>query len=152
MGERIGATGPEMPVVMFLDLDDFKVVNDTLGHDAGDRLLCDVAGRLRTILRSGDIAARLGGDEFAILLDDDPGLARAEAVADRIIDALRATLEGQEITIGVSIGIAAARTGISATNCCATRTSPCTRRRPPARTGSRSSSRPSTPPSWPATS
>jgi diguanylate cyclase (GGDEF)-like protein len=116
VGERMGATGPEMPVVMFLDLDDFKVVNDTLGHDAGDRLLCDVAGRLRTILRSGDIAARLGGDEFAILLDDDPGLARAEAVADRIIDALRATfpLEGQEITIGVSIGIAAARTGISA--------------------------------------
>ena len=47
-----------------------------------------MAGRLRTILRSGDIAARLGGDEFAILLDDDPGLARAEAVADRIIDAL----------------------------------------------------------------
>ena len=72
-----------MPVVLFLDLDDFKVVNDTLGHDAGDRLLCEVADRLRTILRAGDIAARLGGDEFAILLEDDPGLVRSVAVADR---------------------------------------------------------------------
>jgi diguanylate cyclase (GGDEF)-like protein len=105
-----------MPVVMFLDLDDFKVVNDTLGHDAGDRLLCAVAGRLRTTLRVGDIAARLGGDEFAILLDDDPGLARSAGVADRIIETLRSTfpLDGREINIGVSIGIAAARTGIRA--------------------------------------
>jgi len=116
VGDRIGRAGPQMPVVMFLDLDDFKVVNDTLGHDAGDRLLCDVAGRLRTTLRSGDIAARLGGDEFAILLDDDPGLARAAGVADRIIDTLRSTfpLDGHEITIGVSIGIAAARSGVGA--------------------------------------
>jgi diguanylate cyclase (GGDEF)-like protein len=116
VGDRIEPAGPNMPVVMFLDLDDFKVVNDTLGHDAGDRLLCGVAGRLRTILRTGDIAARLGGDEFAILLDDDPGLARAASVADRIIEALRATfpLDGREINIGVSIGIAAARPGIRA--------------------------------------
>ena len=116
VADRIEAARSEMPVVMFLDLDDFKVVNDTLGHDAGDRLLCDVAGRLRTVLRSGDIAARLGGDEFAILLDDDPGLARAAGVADRIIDTLRATflLDGREINIGVSIGIAAARSGIRA--------------------------------------
>ena len=116
VGDRIDLAGPQMPVVMFLDLDDFKVVNDTLGHDAGDRLLCAVAGRLRTTLRTGDIAARLGGDEFAILLDDDPGLARAAGVADRIIEALRATfpLDGREINIGVSIGIAAARTSIRA--------------------------------------
>ena len=139
---------------MFLDLDDFKVVNDTLGHDAGDRLLCDVAGRLRTILRSGDIAARLGGDEFAILLDDDPGLARAEAVADRIIDALRATfpLEGQEITIGVSIGIAAARTGISADELLRNADVAMYTAKATGKNRSRSSSRPSTPPSWPATS
>ncbi len=116
VGERIDLAATQMPVVMFLDLDDFKVVNDTLGHEAGDRLLCDVAGRLRTILRAGDIAARLGGDEFAVLLDDDPALARAASVADRIIEALGATfpIEGREITIGVSIGIAAARAGISA--------------------------------------
>jgi diguanylate cyclase (GGDEF)-like protein len=114
--ERIDPNDAAMPVVMFLDLDDFKVVNDTLGHDAGDRLLCEVAGRLRTILRAGDIAARLGGDEFAILLDDDPGLVRSAAVADRVIDTLRAAfpIDGQEITIGVSIGIAAARSGITA--------------------------------------
>jgi diguanylate cyclase (GGDEF)-like protein len=114
--DKIDPADAAMPVVMFLDLDDFKVVNDTLGHDAGDRLLCEVAGRLRTILRAGDIAARLGGDEFAILLDDDPGLLRSAAVADRVIDTLRAAfpIDGQEITIGVSIGIAAARSGITA--------------------------------------
>jgi diguanylate cyclase (GGDEF)-like protein len=102
-----------MPSVLFLDLDDFKVVNDTLGHAAGDRLLVDVAERIRGVLRDEDLACRLGGDEFAVLLDDTPDLAKSIAVADRIIDALRpAYLVGEsEVQVGGSIGIAAARTG-----------------------------------------
>jgi diguanylate cyclase (GGDEF)-like protein len=111
--DRIGHPGEKMPVVLFLDLDDFKVVNDTLGHAAGDRLLADVAARLRTVLRADDVAARLGGDEFAILLDDDPGLSESEAVAHRIIDSMRVafSVDGHDTTVGASIGIAAARLG-----------------------------------------
>ncbi len=103
-----------LAVVLFLDLDDFKVVNDTLGHAAGDRLLVAVAERLRSCVAADDMAARLGGDEFAILLEDDAGLGHALDVAHRIVDALRVSfpIQGQEITIGASIGIAAARDGI----------------------------------------
>ena len=98
-------------VVLFLDLDDFKVVNDTLGHAAGDRLLAAVAERIKGCVRSDDLAARLGGDEFAILLEDDVGLDRAMPVATRIIDALQVPLPvlGQEMVVGGSIGIAVAR-------------------------------------------
>jgi len=108
--------GASMPVVLFLDLDDFKVVNDTLGHAAGDRLLIGVADRIRACVRSEDVAARLGGDEFAVLLEDDYSLTRARAVADRIVDALRVTfpIQGQEIAIGASIGIASAGPEIEA--------------------------------------
>ena len=102
-----------MPVVLFLDLDDFKIVNDTLGHAAGDKLLVEVADRLRRDLRSDDVAARLGGDEFAVLLDDSPDLEVAMAVAERIVDSLRIAflISDTEVEIGGSIGIAAARVG-----------------------------------------
>ena len=102
-----------MPVILFLDLDDFKTVNDTLGHAAGDRLLIDVAERLRGELRPEDLPARLGGDEFAVLLDDDQDLEVAVAVADRIVDSLRVgfLLGTSEVQVGGSIGIAAARLG-----------------------------------------
>jgi diguanylate cyclase (GGDEF)-like protein len=104
-------SGGKVPVVLFLDLDDFKVVNDTLGHAAGDRLLAAAADRIRGCVRSDDLAARLGGDEFAILVEDGPDLSRAIAVANRIIEALRLSfpIEGQEILVGGSIGIAAAK-------------------------------------------
>ena len=102
-----------MPAVLFLDLDDFKIVNDTLGHAAGDRLLVEVAERIRGVLRAEDLACRLGGDEFAVLLDDTPDLGKSIAVAERIIDALRPAflIDGHGGPVGGSIGIAAARTG-----------------------------------------
>ncbi len=100
-----------LPVVLFLDLDDFKIVNDTLGHAAGDLLLVSVGERIRECLRGMDLAARLGGDEFAILLDDTPALELASTVARRLIDALGVSfpLVGDDVVIGASIGIAMAR-------------------------------------------
>ncbi|MGZ4294372.1 MAG: putative bifunctional diguanylate cyclase/phosphodiesterase [Solirubrobacteraceae bacterium] len=94
--------------VLFLDLDRFKLVNDSLGHLVGDDLLVAVAQRLRGCLREGDVCARLGGDEFAVLLD---GRSDAEAVAERIIRALerRFEIDGHELFVGASIGIAAGR-------------------------------------------
>jgi diguanylate cyclase (GGDEF)-like protein len=96
-------------VVLFLDLDDFKLVNDTLGHGAGDRLLRVVAERINGCVRAEDLAARLGGDEFAVLLLDTPNLDRSMSVAQRIIEALQVPFQigGSEISVGASIGIAA---------------------------------------------
>lgn len=94
--------------VLFLDLDRFKLVNDSLGHGVGDQLLVAVAERLRTCIRDGDVCVRLGGDEFAILVDAE---ADAEAVARRIIAAVerRFEIDGREAFIGVSVGIASGR-------------------------------------------
>ncbi len=107
------APSGRLPAVLFLDLDDFKIVNDTLGHAAGDHLLVDVADRLRVTVRTNDVAARLGGDEFAVLIDDTPDLVQSVTVAQRILDALAAPflLGTTEIVVGGSIGIAAARVG-----------------------------------------
>ena len=98
-----------------LDLDHFKVVNDTMGHAAGDDLLAQVAGRLRTCVKAASIVARLGGDEFAILQPDASGEdgSAAIALARRIIVALRTpfVVMGREVSIGASVGTAFAPRG-----------------------------------------
>ena len=102
------ARGPAEIAVLFVDLDDFKTVNDSLGHTAGDELLVAVSDRLRQSLRIGDSAARLGGDEFAVLLEDLGDDAEAERVADRILQSLREPfpIYGHEVVLSASIGIA----------------------------------------------
>jgi diguanylate cyclase (GGDEF)-like protein len=94
--------------VMFLDLDQFKAVNDGLGHAAGDDLLIQMSGRLQTCLREGDTLARHGGDEFTILIDDVKQPSDATIVADRIHQATSRPFEvsGQEVYVTVSAGIA----------------------------------------------
>lgn len=103
------AGGPTL-TVMLLDLDRFKEVNDTLGHDAGDDLLVAVAKVLRRVVPEPCKIARLGGDEFAVLLEGDAQRARAEKVAVSIIEALneRFHIKGQDVFIGCSIGVAVA--------------------------------------------
>jgi diguanylate cyclase (GGDEF)-like protein len=99
----------ELPVVLFVDVDDFKIVNDSYGHDTGDALLVKIGERLRGCVRSDDLAARLGGDEFGVLLVDDVELTRSHRIAERIIVALRTpfAVNGKELRVGASIGIAA---------------------------------------------
>ncbi len=103
--------------VLFLDLDGFKAVNDSLGHQAGDQLLALVARRIGACLRDGDMAARLGGDEFAVHLGDGAGSSDGVHVAQRIIAALRWPLEvgpgEREVMISTSVGIA---TGVAGTD------------------------------------
>jgi diguanylate cyclase (GGDEF)-like protein len=99
---------PQPLGVLYIDLDGFKLVNDTLGHDAGDELLVVAAERIRSCLRTEDTAARLGGDEFAVLLEDLPEPGEAEAVAERLRVALRAPvpIREREFVVRASIGIA----------------------------------------------
>jgi diguanylate cyclase (GGDEF)-like protein len=94
-------------VVMFMDLDNFKVINDSLGHEAGDRLLVAATKRIRTILRPEDTLARLGGDEFVFLLEDTE-LDGAIRVAERILGKLRKPfpLSGRQLFVTASIGVA----------------------------------------------
>jgi diguanylate cyclase (GGDEF)-like protein/PAS domain S-box-containing protein len=102
--------------VMFLDLDNFKVVNDSLGHKAGDQLLIHVSQRLVGCLRSADTAARLGGDEFTVLLEDLNGPEDALVVADRIAKHLNSAfqLDGREVFVTASVGIALSTGGDTA--------------------------------------
>ena len=105
---RVRREDSPTPAVAFVDLDDFKLVNDSLGHAAGDQALRAVADRLRAVLRSGDTPARLGGDEFAILLEDAPDTAAVLEVAERVLDALDEpiVIDGHEVRIRASIGVA----------------------------------------------
>src|SRR3954453_10833854 len=94
--------------VIYLDLDDFKLVNDSLGHDAGDELLKFVADRLQASLRAEDTAARLGGDEFTVLLEDIPDSSAAvrvvEAIEERLVEPIM--LRGRSVVVHASVGIA----------------------------------------------
>jgi diguanylate cyclase (GGDEF)-like protein/PAS domain S-box-containing protein len=93
--------------VCFIDLDGFKLVNDTLGHDAGDRLLVEVARRIRGMLRSTDVVARMGGDEFAVLLEQGEDVRAPDVVAGRILAALQTPIEidGTLTRTSASIGV-----------------------------------------------
>ncbi|HEX3689613.1 MAG TPA: EAL domain-containing protein [Solirubrobacteraceae bacterium] len=101
--------------VLFMDIDRFKLVNDSLSHAAGDKLLVALAARLATAVRPGDTVARLGGDEFAVLLQEIEDSAAAILVADRILDALRPSfqIDGHELFSSVSVGIALNGSGLT---------------------------------------
>jgi diguanylate cyclase (GGDEF)-like protein len=104
---------PATTGLVFLDLDDFKAINDTLGHASGDDLLRVVADRIQRDLRPGDVAARLGGDEFAIVLADCPNEAIGTLIAERVLAALRAPvlLAGRQLQVRASAGVAIGRVG-----------------------------------------
>lgn len=103
-----GRRDPEV-AVLFVDLDGFKPVNDTLGHEAGDVLLAEAARRIEGALRVGDTAARLGGDEFAVICRDAPQPSAASRVAERLLEVLQApfAIAGREVLVSASIGVAA---------------------------------------------
>jgi diguanylate cyclase (GGDEF)-like protein len=106
---REGAPGDGL-TVMFLDLDDFKQVNDSLGHRTGDKLLVEIASRLNAIIGPSDLVARWGGDEFVILHHHKPALLETSAVAKRIIEEINraVVIDGSEVIVGASIGSASA--------------------------------------------
>ncbi|MDP3318038.1 MAG: EAL domain-containing protein, partial [Bosea sp. (in: a-proteobacteria)] len=95
--------------LLLLDLDDFKDINDTLGHAAGDQLLAETAARLTRLVGDRGVVARVGGDEFAIVLVEQPGLADIASCADGIVEALRTTFDylGRALSTKASIGVAA---------------------------------------------
>ncbi len=103
----LNQVGSGSTAVMFINLDDFKEINHSLGYEAGDKLLICVADRLKESLRTGDTIARLGGDEFTVLLEDVPDKNSAIAVAERIGAALGTPfkLEGREVLDSASVGI-----------------------------------------------
>jgi diguanylate cyclase (GGDEF)-like protein len=107
--QRLLDTCPDgtMMAMMFLDLDRFKEVNDSFGHEFGDILLCEVAARLRRVIRPDDVIARLGGDEFVIVAHCASGKCAAARIGEKLLDALTApiTIAGQDVIIGASIGI-----------------------------------------------
>jgi len=107
------SVAPHPLAVLFLDLDGFKAVNDTLGHSVGDLLLKHIAAHLRDLLPSTDRIARLGGDEFAILQMSSPQPTSSTHLAERIIEIVGRphNIDGHDVTVGASVGIAVARPG-----------------------------------------
>jgi len=106
--QRYGANPNEQFAVLFIDLDRFKVINDSVGHLVGDDLLFQVGGRIRACLKTRDVVARLGGDEFAVLLEGIANTGKASLIAERIISELQTPfrLGTKEIFTSASIGIA----------------------------------------------
>ena len=110
-GQGARPRADRVTAVLFLDLDDFKVINDTLGHAAGDELLIAVTERISGLVREGDLVARLGGDEFAVLIEDEPMLSRARSMASRLVYELRSPylIGEKQVVVTASVGIASAR-------------------------------------------
>jgi diguanylate cyclase (GGDEF)-like protein/PAS domain S-box-containing protein len=106
------ATGEGL-VLLYLDLDDFKSINDTMGHAAGDAVIAAVAGRLRAGARPGDTVARLGGDEFVVCCPGSSAVAVSADLARRALDAVRApiSVEGRLVSVTASVGVATAAPG-----------------------------------------
>jgi len=104
---KVSRTGSLVGAILFLDLDRFKVINDSLGHSMGDKVLIGTAQRLRSILRPGDTLARLSGDEFVFLIEDINSIEEAEKIADRIAKKLTSPFmfEEKSIQVSASIGI-----------------------------------------------
>ena len=100
--------------VLFADLDDFKLINDSVGHLSGDELLVNVGRRISSCLRPGDTAARMGGDEFAVLLDEGINATSAARIAERMLEALSAPViqSGEILSVSASIGVATSESGI----------------------------------------
>ncbi|MDP9478859.1 MAG: EAL domain-containing protein [Actinomycetota bacterium] len=103
---RLGRSDSSV-AVLFLDLDDFKIVNDSLGHEAGDNLLVAVSGRLRDCLREDDTLARLGGDEFTVLLEEIPDASEASLIAERVMQTFTLPFDvaGREVFVSCSVGV-----------------------------------------------
>ena len=114
-GSKAKQAADRITAILFIDLDDFKVVNDTLGRAAGDALLVAVTERISNLVRADDLLARLGGDEFAILTEDTPDLARSRSMAERLVQELRApyVIADRPVVVTSSIGIASARDAVA---------------------------------------
>jgi diguanylate cyclase (GGDEF)-like protein len=114
----ISNSAPRLSALLFIDLDQFKQINDTLGHPCGDRLLCIVADRLRGMLRPEDFVARFGGDEFVVFQQNIQSAEEAAALSRRIVERVteRYEIDRHLVEIGASIGIAMTSPGITADN------------------------------------